>query len=469
MPDSHHQWDGPESTAASERGQGVRYRVTPALTAFPSRRVVRYTRPVDTLIQHLPAELVGFVLTLALSFLIGFEREERRPEVELEISFGGVRTFPIIGLGGFMLEMAFPDNALPFAAGVLVLGLLLAVSHWASIQRQDVGLTSEMAALLTFALGAAAAHGLYWLAVATGVVAVLLLQEKHRLEKLATRMPRHELATLVRFLLITGVILPVVPNQAFTPFELNPFKVWLVVVAVNGISYLSYLLQLRFDHGRGLLLAGLLGGAYSSTVTTVVLARKSRNGGQPPIRVAGAIIAATAMMYIRLWILVMLFAPPLAARLAPTFWILAGAGVVIGVLMSRTTNGGEVEPEADVEARAAGNPLEMSSAFTFAAIFTLVLVTTRWVSDQFGQTGLLVLAGIMGAADVDPFILGLAQSVGSTVDPALASLAVVITAASNNTLKGVYAAIFGDRRAGLTALAVLVALGLAGLPLYWLL
>ena len=179
---------------------------------------------MDTLSQHLAPELVGFVLTLALSLLIGFEREEKRPEDD-RIHFGGVRTFPLIGLGGFLLVIAFPSTPLPFGLGLMVLGALLAVSHYASTQKMDVGLTTEVAAILTYALGAGAARGLYWISIATGVVAVMLLQEKQRLEGLAERIPRRELATLARFLLLTGVILPVVPNHPFTRFEINPFKI----------------------------------------------------------------------------------------------------------------------------------------------------------------------------------------------------------------------------------------------------
>ena len=89
-----------------------------------------------------------------------------------------------------------------------------------------------------------AAKGLYWLAIATGVIAVILLQEKHLLEGLATKLPRRELSTPVAFsLLLTAVILPVIPNRDFSPFEINPFKLWLVVVAVSGISYVSYLMR----------------------------------------------------------------------------------------------------------------------------------------------------------------------------------------------------------------------------------
>ncbi|MFV2071317.1 MAG: MgtC/SapB family protein [Thermoanaerobaculales bacterium] len=415
---------------------------------------------MDTLMATLPPELVGFVLTLTMSLLIGFEREEHEPE-----GIGGVRTFPIMGLGGFLLVIAFPESTLPFASGLLVLGALLALSHWANIGRGEVGITTEAAALLTITLGACAAKELYWIAVAAGVVAVILLQEKRRLEGLANKLPRHELRTLVRFLLLTGVILPVVPSQAFTTFEINPFKIWLVVVAVSGISYLSYLLRLRLGEGRGLMLAGLLGGAYSSTVTTVVLARQSKTCEPYAVGYAGAIVAATGVMYIRLWLLVLLFAPPLAHELVALFWSMGVLGIGLGAVLARRTSTGAT---SDAEQRPAGNPLEMTSAFTFAGVFLTVLVVTRIVAERFGGTGVLVMATVMGTADVDPFILGLTQYVGHGLDLGTAALAVVIAAAANNFMKGVYAVAFGSRQTGRLSLAILAFFGAASVVVYLL-
>ena len=418
---------------------------------------------MDALISHLPPEIFGFVLTLGLSLLIGFEREEHEPD-----GIGGVRTFPIIGLSGFLLVAGFPDTAIPFALGLVVMGGLVAMSHWFSLKKGEPGITTEAAALLIFIIGGCAAKGLYWIAIATGVVAVILLQEKRFLEGLASRLPRHEMRTLLRFLLLAAVILPVVPNRDFTVFEINPFKIWLVVVAVSGVSYVSYLLRLWWGEDRGLIIAGLLGGAYSSTVTTVVLARQSKKREPCAVGFAGAIVAATGMMYIRLWILLLLFAAPLAYRLTSIFWGLGVAAIVIGSLLARSLNLDEkCEFDPDTRRRD-GNPLEMTSAFTFAAIFLSILVATKFVAEQFGNTGVLVMAGIMGAADVDPFILGLTQTLGTGLDIGTAALAVVIASAVNNLMKGIYAVIFGSRRTGRLSLALLTMFGAVSVALFLL-
>lgn len=415
---------------------------------------------MDTLFAHLPPELAGFAVTLGLSLLIGFEREEKRPEDPVGF-FGGIRTFPMIGLAGFLLVEVF-DSPIPFAVGLLVLGLLLSVSHWASVKSDDLGLTTEFAAVLTFGLGAAAARGMYWLALAAGVVAVILLHEKRRLEKLVFKVPSDELRTLLSFLVLTAVILPAVPNHAFTLYEINPFKIWLVVVAVSGVSYASYLLQLRLGD-QALLLSGILGGAYSSTVTTVVLARQSNDECRSSNEYAGAIVAATGVMYLRLWVLVILFAPSLGRELTALFWGLGISTVVVGAVMSRV---GRDECSGTEERRAPSNPLELSSALTFAGIFLVVLVVTRIVAERFGGTGVLILAAIMGAADVDPFILGLTQQIGSSLNLETAAFAVVLAAATNNLMKGIYALSFGSRSTGRTVFAILAGVGLVSVALF---
>jgi len=174
-------------------------------------------------------------------------------------------------------------------------------------------------------------------------------------------------------------------------------------------------------------------------------------------------------MYLRLWVLVMLFAEELARNLTVLFWGAGLAAIAVGVLLARSRGAERPDTDAtDDERRRSANPLELTSALTFAGVFLVVLVLTRVVAGRFGGTGVLVLAWIMGATDVDPFILGLTQSAGHGIGLAVAAAAVVIAAASNNVMKGVYALLFGDRRAGRLALALLTAWAVATIGLYFL-
>ena len=165
-------------------------------------------------------------------------------------------------------------------------------------------------------------------------------------------------------------------------------------------------------------------------------------------------------------ILLLLFAAPLAYRLTGLFWGLSVAAVIVGSLLARTNrvpDDCEFDPTTE---RRDGNPLDVTSAFTFAAIFLAILVATKVVAERFGTTGVLVMAAIMGAADVDPFILGLTQNIGSGLDLGIAALAVVIASAVNNLMKGVYAVIFGSRRTGRLSLALLASFGAISVVLF---
>ena len=228
--------------------------------------------------QQLPPEAVKIVLVLFLSFLLGLEREEHK--VAGHYSFGGVRTFPLIGLIGYSIALISGTQLLPLTIGFLVIAGFLLLSYWHKLSvseasGQVAGVTSEMSGLATFLVGALICSGHFWIATTLAVASLLLLDLKAALEKLATTIAPNEILTFAKFLLLSGVILPALPNQEFGQFHINPFKTWLVVVAISAISYASYVLQKVTKGQGGIVLAALLGGAYSSTVTTVVMAKRA--------------------------------------------------------------------------------------------------------------------------------------------------------------------------------------------------
>ena len=202
--------------------------------------------------------------------------------------------------------------------------------YWHKLQTvETAGVTSEISALATFLAGALVARDALWVATTLSVAGMFLLELKSTLEGLARRIPADEILTFTKFLLLTAVILPVLPNQAFGPFHINPSQTWLVVVAVSAVSYGSYVIQrLRRDQG-GVLLAAVLGGAYSSTVTTVVLGRRAAREARPHLLSGGTLIAS-GMMYLRLAVLIALFNRPLLAILGVPFVSLAAIAIGAG-------------------------------------------------------------------------------------------------------------------------------------------
>jgi uncharacterized membrane protein (DUF4010 family) len=415
-----------------------------------------------TLLAWLPPEAAKILLVLFLSFLIGLEREERKAGAS-HYAFGGVRTFPLIGLLGYSVGLLSGDQVLPLALGLVVVAAFLLVSYRHKLLSSDqAGMTSEMSGLATYLVGALVQREHFWIATTLAVASALLLELKAALEGLARRMPREEILTFTKFLLITAVILPVLPDRDIGPFQINPSRTWLVVVAVSAVSYGSYVLQKLTAGQGGVLLSAVLGGAYSSTVTTVVLARTASHDGESRL-FSGAILIASGMMYLRLALLLWIFNQGLMIALAPSFCVLAGVAAGVGWLWSRRATS---SAPGGLEAK---NPLELSAALLFALLFLAMLIGTRLAVSYLGKTGVYTLAALMGVTDVDPFVMGLTQMAGTATPLPLASASIVIAAASNNVVKGAYAyGLSGRGPAGVQSLWLLLGLAALGLvPLLW--
>lgn len=417
------------------------------------------------LYRLLPPDAVKIVLVLFLSFLIGLEREEHKTAVGA-YSFGGVRTFPLIGFLGYSIALLSGAQMVPVILGFLVVGAFLLLSYWHKLcQAEAAGVTSEMSGLTIYVVGALVFYDHLWIATTLSVLSVLLLELKTGLERFAKGTEPQEFLTFAKFLLLTAVILPILPNEQYGRFHLNPFKTWLVVVAVSAISYGSYILQKVTKDRGGVILAAFLGGAYSSTVTTVAMSRRAAREQRPHL-FAGGILIASGVMYLRLVALLALFNRQLAATLAPAFLALAGAAILAGWLWSRRPDAVQSQIKREFEPE---NPLELLAAFLFAGFFIAMLIATQLAVTYLGHAGVNILAAIMGVTDVDPFIMGMTQSAGTLTPIKVAAEAVLIAAASNNLVKGIYSFSLADRQTGRQSLPLLVALAVAGLvPMFWL-
>ena len=417
------------------------------------------------LYQWLPPEAAKILLVLFLSFLIGLEREEHKLAAG-SYSFGGVRTFPLIGLIGYSIALLSGTPLLPVTFGFLVVGAFLLLSYWHKLSCvQGAGVTTEMSGLATYLVGALVCYDHLWIATTLSVASLLFLELKTGLEKLASRAAPEEILTFAKFLLLSAVILPALPNQEFGRFHLNPFKTWLVVVAVSTISYGSYILQKLTKERGGVVLTAFLGGAYSSTVTTVAMSRRAARENRPHL-FSGGILIASGMMYLRLSALLMLFNRQLGVTLAPACLVLAASAIATGWFWSRRPDAQDSVIKREFEPN---NPLELMAAFLFAFFFLAMLVITQLAVTYLGRAGVNILAAIMGVTDVDPFIMGMTQAAGTLTPMKVAAVAVMIAAASNNLIKGIYSYSLADRKTGIQSLSLLIALAAAGLvPLLWL-
>jgi uncharacterized membrane protein (DUF4010 family) len=269
------------------------------------------------------------------------------------------------------------------ALGFAVVGALLVVSYNHKLSTENnSGVTTEVSPLGTYLLGALVCHDQLWIATTITVISMFLLVLKTTLEGLTQRVPPEEIFTFTKFLLLTAVILPVLPRAAFTQFQINPFKTWLVVVAVSTVSYGSYLL-LKLTHGRnGVLLSALLGGAYSSTVTTIALARRSTAEQQPHLFAGGTLIAS-GMMYLRLALLLSIFNRGLLHVLGVPFILLAGSALLGGWMWSPLPDPSSQKSDRKIQP---ANPLELRTAMLFATLFVAMVIVTH-LAIVFGQQG----------------------------------------------------------------------------------
>ena len=423
----------------------------------------------ERLAELLPAEGLKIILVLFLSFLVGLEREERKAN-EPYYSFGGVRTFPLLGLIGYSIALLFGSQLFAEILGFLGVSGFLMLSYRHKLRSQQApdmpGITSELSGLVTYLVGSLVYHGYFWIATTLTVANMLLLALKEFLEGLTRRIAPHEILTFTKFLLLTAVILPVLPNQPFGPFQINPFKTWLIVVVVSTISYASYLM-LRVTRESGILLSAILGGIYSSTMTTVALAKRSTRDDYPHL-FAGATLLASGFMYVRLTILVAIFSWSSLRMLFIPFLSLAALATIIGYIWSRRS--ADKSEKLRREFRHS-NPLELRTAFFFAGIFLIVLTATKLALLHIGNKGAYALGIVLGFTDVDPFIMSMLQGAGSTTPLSVSAGAIMLATASNNLAKGFYAYFFGSRDAGrqsLLLLAFLASLGIiAFFALQW--
>ena len=422
--------------------------------------------------QLASAGRMGLALAMAVVLGLAFEGVYKREE---RTSPGGIRTFPLLTVLGLVLYSLEARDLVPYVAGLAAVSLwLYAHIRGEPATREPVGdlprpgLMVPATNVLAYALGPAALTQPAWMVVAVTVVTVLLLESRSSMHRLVRQVPSDEVFTLGKFLILVGVILPLLPDRPISELTpITPFKAGLALVAVSSLSYGSYLLQ-RYAPARfGALWPAVLGGAYSSTATTVALAREQgRLGALAAARpdLAVGIVVATAVMYLRIEAVIAFFSPGLALMLLPAMALcFALAAAISGWRWMRRPR----EPSPSSSKLPAANPLQLGAAVTFAALFVVVAIASAWVSQDFGERGIFSLATITGLTDIDPFVLSLAQGGVAGMSLRSVAAAILVAASSNNVLKACYALAFGGRRAaGPAALAlfVLAAVG-AGLAM----
>lgn len=424
-------------------------------------------------IQHLiPDEFIRFLLVLVFSLLIGLEQRRHHITENEDLLFGTDRTFAFIGLLGYVLFIADPKSYLPFLAGFAIIGLFLAIHYYQKIsQHNNYGLTSSILALLTYCLPVMVFTQPVWLLLSFVVVILILTELKSHLISISKKASEEEFITLAKFIAFAGVILPLLPDQPISDqIPISPYHLWLAVVVVSGISYISYLLKKFVFPDSGIMLTGILGGLYSSTATTVIIARREK-AGSTGAKAVSAIMMANSMMYLRILVLAFLFNSAIATALAIPFLILFAICMLLSKISGKHDGTISQSSTEDMNTAVNKNPLELKTAVVFGLLFVFFAIVTEYVMKTYGNTGVTALAFIVGITDIDPFLLNLLQHTGGITETTVA-LAIINATNSNNILKMIYAITLSSKslkRNLIVNFSILIISGLAISLLFYLL
>ena len=409
------------------------------------------------ILEFIPQDMIYFFIITAFSFLIGLELKTYRTKQDKKNYFGSARTYTFIGIMGFVF---YKINIIYYTTGFIMLSFLYAIHYIFKNKDHRTSIISYLIMAIVYSFGALIEIYHIWMPSLLFVMIVFILNYKSYIGTVLNEINQKEFETLGKFILLSAVILPILPNKPIPYINISPFKIWLVVVVISSISYGSYLAQKFIFKNKGYLITGIFGGLYSSTATTVVLAKKAQNIKDTNI-INSAIIIATSMMYLRLLIIAFIFNIEIAKKIATPMLIFSIIGIIISLFLYKKN----INTNPPIEDR---NPLELGTAFVFAFLFIAMMVITHFVTVNYGNIGLKILSFIIGFTDIDPFVLSLLTG-KLNIEPNSIASAIIIASGSNNILKAIYALIFSKKIAKISAFWLFV-LGIAtiayGLFLY---
>jgi len=401
-------------------------------------------------------------IALGLGLLVGLQREKTAA------TLAGVRTFPLVTLLGSVCAMlAQQFGGWVIMAGLLTLALMVVVGNLAQFRdgQLDPGLTTEIAILMMFGVGAYLVVGHEEVALALGGLIAVLLQFKALLHGIAEKLGDEDFKAIMQFVLISLVILPVLPNQTYGPYAvLNPRHIWWMVVLIVGISLAGYIIYKFFGERVGAALGGILGGTISSTATTVSYARQTAEAPHLSRIAASVIMTASTVVLVRVAVEVAIVAPAFLAAVGPPLLVMF---VTFALLAAVAWRWGRQEK---TEMPPQTNPTELRSALLFALAYAIVIFAIAAAKNLFGGTALFAIAGLSGLTDMDAITLSVSQLVREErVDPARGWQLILIALMSNLVFKGGTIALLGHPKLTVKVLSLyLIGLTVAGaLLLFW--
>lgn len=377
--------------------------------------------------------LIKMGLILLLGFLVGLERGwsfQKKREGERT---AGIRTFTLIALSGGLWGILY-EHVGELVLGIALLGFtLIIMTGYVQHARKTgkLGLTTEIAAFLTFSVGIAVIMEYIILSVSITIVMVLMLSIKPKLHKWVKTIEPNELYSGILFLIISAILLPLLPNRGLGPWNvLNPFQLWGMVVLIAGISYVGYFSMKYMGKEKGILFTSFTGSLVSSLAVTVTLGRFSRKVKSTDVLVVGILIATFTALG-RVLLLALLLNPSLIRILGPSVTAMAFVALIAAIYMSKTSEADKSSSRFEVR-----NPLQLSTAIQFGIVLAAIMLLSEISRQWFGDTGIYGLSLISGMADIDSITLALLDMGGESLTPTIAANGIILAAMSNTLIKG---------------------------------
>ncbi len=402
--------------------------------------------------------LSRLALALAIGLLAGLERGWQKRNEPEGSRVAGFRTFGLIGLLGGLWALLAGSQTWVLAMGGIALALLLAAGYRAGADaRGDLGLTTEVAALAVFALGALAVRGHTLEAAAGGVVMTGLLSLKPLLHRWLGHLNESELLAAIQLLLISIVVLPNLPDRGFGPWEaLNPRHIWWMVALIAGISFAGYVSGKVLGPRGGIAATSLLGGLVSSTAVTLSMARLDQVNPKGWRLHAAGVVIASAVMFPRILLEVSVVNHDLLGGLVPSLTAAALIAFLGAWLLLRFPGEHPASPSS------LKNPMELGAALFFGALLAVVTLAAVALRHWLGDAGVYLTSAAAGLMDVDATTLSLARLAGEGMDPEVASRGILVAAGVNTVSKAVMAAAISGGRLGWACAGILGAALAAG-------
>jgi len=408
---------------------------------------------------------------LGVGLLIGTERGWYGRKEDEGDRVAGIRTFSLIGLlGGIIASLSTQVGEWLIPVALLSITALVIASYIFEIkvhQNDDIGITTEVALILTFVLSIWAALGHQIEALGSAVAVMAILSMKPVLHKWLRKIDVEVIYAGIKLLVISVILLPILPNKGYGPWDtLNPYWIWWMVVLISGLSFLGFVLVKYAGEGKGTILTAIIGGLASSTAVTISLAQLSKQQSRTKnkLYISGVLIASFIML-IRVFVEVSV----VNRNLLNSLWVPLSAmllltlGCVGWLYLSSRTDKDEESPELDL-----GNPLQLPTALKFGALLAVILVMATALKEWFGDEGIYLLALFSGLMDVDAITLSLSKMAQNDISESVATLGIIISVISNTLVKVGFFTFIAGWKKSIELLWLILIISSGGIISYWI-